>query len=188
MPHQEINTAGYQADVVEKLKIIFGEDNVKNEWNVAKDSQDDYGRHLYCPRIDVAVGPFNISGEITRDNQRIIEVIEQHNVFIRKLVDNSETFVGNADDFLASRNKNPRCFLTIELEKSGSRKHLLGDIANASIIGAFGVVVGMNEDKLDAFKKIKKYIHFATQVDKLPKTFNNVIVLSRAKFMEIISE
>jgi len=180
-----MDTLVYQDKAFAKLKIIFGEENVKKEWDVAKDSRDDYGRHLYCPRIDIAVGPFNISREIIRDNQKIQSAIERHNNFIEQLVAKSETLVGDTNYLLRSKNKNPRCFLAIELENSGSRKHLLGDIANVSIIGAFGIVVAMNDSKLKAFKRIKEYINFATQVQKLPETFNNVVVLNQDKFMDI---
>jgi len=88
---------------------------------------------------------------------------------------------------LAERNKNPRCFLAIELENSGSRKHMLGDVANASILGAIGIVVPLNEKRLRAFRKIREYIVFATKVGKLKASFNNVILLNRENFMNVIS-
>jgi len=50
----------YQELVCNSLQRIFGETNVKKEWNVAKDSRDDFTRELYYPRLDIAIGPFNI--------------------------------------------------------------------------------------------------------------------------------
>jgi hypothetical protein len=184
-----INTSIYQDFVEEKLKSIFGRDVVKKEWDIAKDSQDDVRRDkMYCPRIDVAVGPFNISGEIARDNQRILDAIDLHRDFIQKLVDRSETPVGDIDIFLRYKNSNPRCLLAIEIEKSGTRKHLLGDIANVSIIASIGIVVPLNKSKLNGFKGIKKYIEFAASVGKVDASFNNVLVISQDNFASIISE
>jgi len=178
----------YQNFVVEKLGSVFGVDNVKKEWDVAKDSRDGYGRELYCPRIDVAVGPFNISRNIERDNRIIYMAVNTYKGFIRKLVNKSETNVGSVDDFLSNKNRNPRCFMAIEIEKSGTRKHLLGNIANVSIIAGIGIVVPMNQSNLNGFKGIKKYIEFATSVGKANHSFNNVLVISQGNFTKIIEE
>ena len=177
----------YQNFVSEKLMSIFGEDNVIKEWDVAKGSRDDYSRELYCPRIDLAVGPFNISRNIERDAGIISSTVNLHREFIGKLVGKSETNVGSVDDFLSNKNRNPRCFLAIEIEKSGTRKHMLGDIANASIIAAIGIVVPMTQSTLNGFKGIKKYVQFATSVGKLNPSFNNVLVVSQENFTQIIS-
>lgn len=180
----------YQNSITRKLKAVFGENMVKKEWDIAKDSQDDLQRgRMYCPRIDVAVGPFNISREIDLDNQRIWDAIAAHRDFIEKLVDNSIISIGNVDTFIYNRNKNPRCFLAIEIEGSGTRKHMLGDIANASIMAAIGVVIPLDKSRLNGFKGIQNYIEFATHVGKLEtRLFKNVLIISKEKFKKIISE
>lgn len=178
----------YQDFVVQKLKHIFGEEAVEEEWDVAKGSMDDYSRELYCPRIDVALRPFNTSRDIENDNKIIRIAIKTHKKFIETLVRNSETPVGSVKEFLTYTNKNPRCFMAIEIEKSGTRKHLLGDIANASIIGAIGVVIPLDDSRLNGFKAIRKYLNFATSVRKLEgRLFKNVLIISQDKFTHIIS-
>lgn len=114
---------------------------------------------MYCPRIDIAVGPFNIRRNIEEDNRIINAKINEHKAFITKLVDKAETYVGNVDEFLRNKNRNPRCFLAIEIEKSGTRKHLLGDIANASVIAAIGIVVPLNKSKLQQASQFFPYRH-----------------------------
>jgi len=180
-------TKSFQNKIVVGLKGIFGDDMVEKEWDVAKDSQDAWSRKLYCPRIDVAVRPFNTTGNIKRNNRIIDAKIEEYRAFIAELVDKAETEVGSVDNFLSNKNENPRCFLAIEIENSGTRKHMLGDIANASIIAAIGIVVPLNKSTLNGFKRIKKYIQFATEVDKIEAIFNNVLVINRDNFINIIS-
>lgn len=176
----------YQNFVHEKLQNIYGELAIK-EWSIKKDSGDRLPKDMYCPRIDIAVGPYNIDGQVSENNRRINLMIDEQKSFLRKLVNKSETDVGDIDDFLQFKNKNPRCFLGIEIEASGGRKHMLGDIANASIISAIGIVIPLN-DRLKGFKGIKKYIEFATRVGKMNSSFNNVLIITEENFTQILSE
>lgn len=188
MAGKNVDTTVYQDSVVKGFEAIFGEGNVIREWDVAKESMDDYTRKLYCPRIDVAVGPLNIERSVSRNNQKIEEAVLEYKWFIKKLLANSEAHVGSVGDFLSMRNMNPRCFLAVEIENSGTRKHLLGDVVNVSIIGAIGLVVPLNRSRLNGFKGIKKYIEFAMAVGKLKSSFNNVIVINRDNFLNVISK
>ena len=60
-----------QDTIHNRLNEVFGQAHVHKEWDVAKDSQDNYTRKLYCPRIDFAVGPFNIDRNLDENNDRI---------------------------------------------------------------------------------------------------------------------
>ena len=180
-------TNDYQNLCYTRLKVIFGEANVKKEWDVAKNSQDDLTRNLYCPRLDLAIGPFNIDGEIEHNQQQINEEIQRHSELIDQLIDVSQNYTGGRQEFLNNRNSNPRCLISVEIEDSGSRKHMLGDIANTSILGAIGIVVPLNQAKLEAFKKIMKYIHFARAVGKLKQSFANVLLINKEDFLRLIS-
>lgn len=177
----------YQNRVVASLKTLFGERNVKKEWDVAKDSQDAFTRQLYCPRLDIAVGPFNIDGNIYHNNEAIDRALTANQNFISRLFSLSEDREDSLHEFLEHKNKNPRCLLAIEIEDSGSRKHMLGDIANASIIGSIGVIVPFNSEKLSHFKRIRKYVEFATHAGKIKTIFQNVLIISRSNFQEALN-
>jgi len=176
----------YQNAAFNVLKNTFGDQNVKKEWDVAKNSQDDFNRTMYCPRPDLAVGPFNIDQNIVPNLNAISQTLNMHRNLIQKLIAESENYSGNVLDFLEKRNKNPRCMLAIEVEHSGSRKHMLGDIANASILGAIGIVIPLSTDKLNSFKKIMNYVDFATIVGKIKPIFNNVLIIKKATFLRVI--
>jgi len=177
----------YQALACKLLKDIFGECNVKKEWDVAKESEDDLTRDSYCPRVDVAVGPFNLTRN-GNNLRQIDEMIEQRRGFLKKLFEFSEihSLVSRElgfEKFLNIRNENPRCLLAIEIENSGSSKHMLGNIANVSILGAIGVVIPFNDTKLKLCKRIKKYLKHAIIVKKIPKDiFRNVIIIEKNNF------
>lgn len=177
---------GYQERAASSLKTLFAECNVKKEWDVAKDSQDAFTRQLYCPRLDIAVGPFNIDGNIYRNNEVIDRALTTNKNFISRLFSLSEDREDSLSDFLEHKNKNPRCLLAIEIEDSGSRKHMLGDIANVSIIGSIGVIVPFNPEKLGHFKRIRKYVAFATQAGKIKTIFQNVLIISKDHFLQAL--
>lgn len=67
------------------------------------------------------------------------------------------------------------CMLAIEIENSGSIKHMLGNITNVSILGSIGIVIPFNEKKLALCKRMKKYVTFATEVEKIKDVFKNVL-------------
>jgi hypothetical protein len=55
-----MNTREYQNQLFEALKVIFGEDQVKNEYDSAKhDPHFSKHKQVYWPRHDIAVGLFN---------------------------------------------------------------------------------------------------------------------------------
>jgi hypothetical protein len=71
-------------DIPQLLERVFGKENVKKNWDVAKDSEDMYTRELYAPRLDYAVGPFNIS-KSKEDLIKINEMLKQCDYFIESL-------------------------------------------------------------------------------------------------------
>lgn len=189
MAERETRTVkGYQEVVFNSLKSIFGEHNVEKEWNVAKDSRDDFTREFYCPRLDIAVGPFHIDGNNDYSDRRMGREISLHRIFINNLFDCSENPTGSFEEFVDKRNENPRCFLAVEIENSGYSKHMLGNIANVSIIGSIGIVIPFNEDKISLCKRIKKYVTFATEVEKIKDVFKNVLIIRKEKFLEVLNE
>lgn len=178
----------YQESACKFLVRIFGEDNVKKEWSVTKDSRDGYTKRLYSPILDIAVGPFCIDENVYQNETRMGEVIRAKSNFIRKILRCSETPRIGIEEFLSNKNQNPRCFLAIEIEKSGSRKHMLGNIANTSIIGAIGIVVPFDDKALVAYRRICDYINFAAKVGKTRNIFKNVLIIKNQAFIHCLED
>ena len=56
-------------ELLSLLENVFGKGNVLQEWDVARNSEDALKKKLqYCPRIDYAVKPLNIDGNIEDNN------------------------------------------------------------------------------------------------------------------------
>jgi hypothetical protein len=183
----------FQKTVYNRLIGIFGDDNLRYEWDVSKESRDALNRNfypdgeLYCPRLDIAVGGFNINREIENDVRSINMAAETNIGFLSRLWNNSELRMGTFDSFMRNRNSNPRCLLAIEIENSGSSKHMIGNIANTSIIGSIGVVIPFNDEKLKLCRRIKNYIQLVTRVGKIEKVFENVLIISKEKFLRCVT-
>ena len=91
----------------------------------------------------------------------------------------------NFQDF--TYNKNPRCMIAIEIETSGSRKHMIGDLVNASILGKIGLIVPTNDEKYKAFVKIMKYLEFAQENDKMSNNvFKNIVLIKSDDLINLL--
>ncbi len=168
-----MNAKQYQKRLYNLLLGKYKE--VKKEWSVWKDATDSAQRlkhKMYAPRLDVVVGPFNINGNIYENIEKIEEVAEQDGLIKEFPIENF--------------NKNPRCFLAIEIGFSGNRKHLLGDLVNAGIIGYVGLIIAKDDEMKERYRKIIKYIQFAKKVGKsgAGDLFENVTVLTVKEFDE----
>lgn len=171
-------TEKYQDKITKLLSKIFGELNVEKEWDVAKKSQDDFTRSLYCPRIDIAVGPFNI----TMDVENNIEEINNAHMKFHSFIEGLKIISGTG---LAAYNENPRCFMAIEIEKGRTRKHMLGDIINASSIGKIGIIVPWDDKAYNAFERIKRYLDLKT-VKKTSYGPKNLLIIRKTKFRNFL--
>jgi len=169
-----------QEKITELLKNIFNE--VNKEWNAAKNSQDDYNRKIYCPRLDIAIGPFNINRNF-QDREKILQSIKSKKKIIDKICKE-----GHLLEFPLKNNNNPRCAIAIEIEYSGSRKHMLGDITNASILGGIGIIVAVGNKKLKQFVKMKGYIDFAVKNEKIKPIFNNIVIIGSEDLIKILEK
>jgi hypothetical protein len=166
-----------------RLKRLFGNENVTREWDVAKNSKDAYTRELYCPRVDFAVGPFNIDANIDYNNTLIEEAYRKHGKLLELLKSRSDS-----EDKALKPNENPRCFLAIEVEDKSSRKHRLGSIVNASALGKIGIIVASNERVFESLVKIRKYLEFLEKVRKTRNAPENVLIITRENFLKSLRE
>jgi hypothetical protein len=176
----EVNeTARYQEIVTDLLKAIFGEPNVIKEWNVAKNSQDNFTRNLYCPRVDIGVGPFNITTDTGNNMAQITNTFTRFHPFVEGLQRLSATDI-------EEYNPNPRCFLAIEIEKRGTRKHMLGDVINATSLGKIGLIIPWDEEAMKAFRRIKAYLDFIKTVKKASYGPKNLLIVPKGDFKNFL--
>ncbi len=165
-----------------ELKRIFGHDNVIREWSVAKNSQDAFTRDFYCPRVDYAVGPFNIDAMIDDNNRRINDTYQDHRELLRRL-----EHASNRVNEIEMTNPNPRCFLAIELENMRDPKHELGSLINASAIGKIGIVITENDVAFNSFVRIKKYLDYLLDVKKTRFAPKNILILRKQDFIDVLA-
>ena len=146
-------------------------DHVCLEWSAVKGARDDFVRDplRYAPRVDIAVGPF--STDPGRD-PRIEEALLPES--LRARLEGLEP------------NPNPRCLLAIEVIFSGSSKHMMGDILNASALGLYGLVVGTDKT-MPKIQRIDRYLELLARLDKAPWLFRNVLPMSTKEFKEILA-
>jgi hypothetical protein len=155
---------------------------VKEEWNVAKDSHDDldYNVH-YSPRVDIAMGPFMVNIRTDSEIIKLTRAFTKNKVLMEKIKENGKCF----DNF--DYGNNPRCLIAIEIESSGSTKHLIGDIINASIIGKLGLIVPTNDKNFERFDRIMKYLKFAQNVGKMNNLeFRNIVLIKSEQLISIL--
>ena len=134
-----------QSEIEKLLRRIFekcgdSEIEIKKEWSVTKDSRDVYqGEDVYAPRIDIAIGPFNIGLDNWEDGLcKINRKYRQYEDLFLKQIAQKGILSSNED---IRPNKNPRCMVAIEIAKHNEIKRMIGDIFNASVIGKIGIFV-----------------------------------------------
>ncbi len=175
-----------------KLRTSFPAEVISTEWNVSKNSQDDFNNiEYYAPRVDIAIGPFNINRDLENNNEKFDSLARDNRPLLQKLYNISHLGEQHEyisfDNFLSTLNPNPRCFIAIEIENTRDAKRSLGDIVNASVMGKVGIVIPLGEDKYKLFHKIKKYFHYLEQVGKLEGNFRNVLIIEGDKLLNSFS-
>jgi hypothetical protein len=172
-----------QAAIKEALSRVFGEGLVKSEWSVRTDATDGvFDRSVYSPRLDIAVGPFNVTRDQKNNDLAGIANYGEHPL-IRLL--REEVSSQNHGGFYF--NPNPRCLLAIELEYTTSSKHILGGITNASLLGAIGLMVAPAA-YIDKVRRISQYAARLRQVEKAhDDMFANIACFQEDDFLRLLS-
>jgi len=176
----------YQNTLRGELSRIYPMIDVVTEWRSMKDELG-----IYSPRVDVAVGPFATQGtyieqydQLMDDSQNfIIKLLNYHIININAFDSEQNHLTFN---ILKNKNSNARCLLAIEIENSGSRKHIIGDAVNASALGRVGIFIAWTPEKLRAAVKMRKYLQFLKRVGK--NTFNttNLLILDKNQFLQAV--
>lgn len=179
MGAKEIQTA-----IKNALSAVFPPDLVKSEWSVRTDATDDvFGRGFYAPRLDIAVGPFNVTRERKESDLARIERYGHHPLLLRL---RNEVTRQNHGGFYY--NPNPRCLLAVELEYETSSKHILGGITNASLLGFIGVVVGPAAH----INKIQRICAYAARLREVEKAhddmFANIACFPDEEFLRLLTD
>lgn len=183
----------YQVELRDNLKLIFNIDDIEEEWSSMR---DEYNLSIYSPRLDVAVGPFATHERLglIYDDMLRNPLIES---FLRRLVDfNRVNLDRYGDGFVLPapfeeilyRNHNARCFMAIEIEHLVSRKHLMGGAINASALGRFGVVIPWSDEKLRAFIKLVRYLHYLRYAEKNTFDTSNLLIITKEQMDTAVSE
>ncbi|MFL6312588.1 MAG: hypothetical protein ACJ71W_10815 [Terriglobales bacterium] len=148
------------------------------------------GPRIYAPVVDIGVGPFAVN---ERYEDRYTELLEHTKDFIELLiakhnenVEHLEPRTSFAD--ILHFNENSRCLLCIEIEDSGSRKHCLGNLINASALGRIGVLVARSERAMRVFVRQRVYLRFLARVGKNTFRTANALVLTADQFNECLNE
>jgi hypothetical protein len=164
-----------QLKIKNRLTAYF-DDSVVLEWPITRGATDILARSedRYSPRVDVAVHTIG-----TAPGNHLDVMMEYWNA--------------NAPERLhavfsqMNPNINPRCVLAIEVVFSGSSKHIIGDITNASMMGLYGIVVASGK-MITKVRRIKEYIRVLQGLGKAPESlFQNVCVMSEEEFLQYIS-
>jgi hypothetical protein len=162
------------------LAHLYPEVEVKTQWYPFAGE----GLDIYAPVVDIAVGPFAIREKYGhRYTQQMVET----RPFVQGLIDLHNENVAALDertdfDSLVEFNENARCLLCIEIEESGSRKHCLGNLVNASALGRIGVLVARTDKVLRIFARQRAYLQFLAGVQKNTFRTANALILSAAQF------
>jgi hypothetical protein len=186
----------FENDISDLLDIFFSRvDQASIRTRESLKYRSESGFRNYSPLIDVTVGPFSeVRGiSLWQDYDRCVNFSQNLiDDLVREFRINYQDFgegyfrveereiPRSYADFLSSNkgaNWNARCFLAIEVEDSGSRKHLLGDMINASISGRIGVLVGYNEDKYQTFMRLLEYLAYTVRAGKIKFSSGNILVL-----------
>jgi len=162
------------------------------------------GFRSYSPIIDISVGPFSETrgtslwteydslANFSRDmiDDMVVQFRQNYEDFGHGFFRIEErTLPTSYQDFLSQSqgvNWNARCFLAIEVEDSGSPKHLLGDMINVSIAGRIGLVIGYNQHKYETLLRQLEYIAYSVEAKKIKFNSKNILVLKPDQFENVI--
>ena len=188
-----LETKEYEAKVKDSLREYFEKlkekVEVENQWVPFRGE----AVSKYSPRVDVAVGPFAYGTEQYEEKYDKLTRVSRDflNNLLLSFKKNSKNFSFESEIItdcrgLDSVNPNARCFMAVEIEKSGTRKHRLGDIVNACSLGRIGVVVTWDQSTLNSFLKIAEYLSFLK--GKLKPTYEtrNLVIVSKEQFLKCL--
>ena len=129
----------------------------------------------------------------TSYGERYTDLLRQTYGFVNSLI---EKHNGNVEireeqtsfEEIVLFNENARCLIGIEIENTGSRKHCIGDLVNASALGRIGLLIAWSPDVLRTFLRQRVYLSFLASVGKNTFRTNNALVLTKDQFDSCLHE
>jgi hypothetical protein len=174
----------YQHKVKGELERIYSGEEVEVQWYPFRGE----GPHQYCPIVDVAVGPFATE---RRYETRYAELLEKTRAFVQCLIEKHNQNVEEPEkasfEAIAYFNENARCLFCIEVEETGTRKHCLGDLVNASALGRIGLLIARSQKVLRIFVRQRVYLRYLADVGKNTFKTTNALVLTEEQFDECLA-
>jgi hypothetical protein len=182
----------YQASLLPLCRRRFPEQEIVNEWSAFTGLM-----HQYSPRVDIAVGPFNLGGGPNRmaeydhliNTASIRTFINQAIEIHRQNIDKNlyTEIVHPRYNQLVSQNRNARCLIAMEIENTNSKKHMMGSIINAASLGRIGIGIAYCDSALRTFLRIVNYLAFLRRVGKNTYNTNNFLIVSVEQFNQLIN-
>lgn len=182
----------YQELVSPRLQSLLRNLDVVQEWTAFRKTP-----YQYSPRVDIAVGPFNVSPGINRtdDYNTIVQGNEQFRRFITQVYDCHVSNIGEEWlneielpllDLITRRNQNARCLLAIEIENTSTKKHIMGSMINAASLGRVGIGVAFNDSVMRSFIRIMNYMGYLKRVEKNTYDTTNFLILTKDQLLDIL--
>ena len=185
-----MNSKSYQNEIGYLLQNYLHPLEVKNEWIAFRNFPKQYS-----PRVDIAVGPFNIDPYNNQtstyndllDDEKIRmflrEVYNLHKEHCRK----NEISIPDFEN-LINNNQNARCFLAIEIEYRNTKKHVMGSIVNATSLGRVGIGVAYDSKTLTTFFRILKYLAYLKAVEKTTYDTSSFLIVTKEQLLELVTK
>jgi len=172
----------YQNQLITILRNIFGSELVRPEWDsVQYDLHSGNHKIVYAPRHDIAVGPFNSLWDFDIGTDATKSM--QFHPFTKRLY---KDYLRDRDTLKKCWNSLSRCYLAIEIEFSGSSKHLLGSILNAAVSGSIGIVI-VNKNNMAKAVRMVNYLLRLEDFEKVKlNVLRNLIIFDCDDFLKLL--
>lgn len=155
------------------------------------------GRHsrrvMYGSVLDLAVGPFATEQRHVSEYDRMAkQSAAMLAAMLRCYRQNLRRFGSSLPAptlrQLSRLNRNPRCFLAVEIEKgNSSMKYLTGSTVHAAALGRIGVLVDWDEERAGDLLSVREYLAAMKGYGKNITDPDNLLILTRDQ-IEIVLE
>lgn len=188
-----MNAKEYQTYLKNKLIEKFPQLDINEEWRAFSGLG-----YQYCPRVDVAIGPFSTQPGETKiiDYNRLLRdanidffLKKVYNIHLQNIGDEwmNEIIIPEYD-LLIRKNQNARCLIALEIENTSTKKHIMGSLVNSASLGRIGIGVAFNESVMRTFLRIMNYLAFLKRVEKNTYDTTNFLIITKEQLRNLLEE